>query len=61
MDEDAEGDESTPPPPSTTSPRATESDDPRQVSTAEAEAYAKECRLLFFEASAKVCSIALDV
>ncbi|WVQ82667.1 hypothetical protein IAT38_004799 [Cryptococcus sp. DSM 104549] len=30
-----------------------EGDDARQVSTAEAEAYAKECGLLFFEASAK--------
>ena len=29
-------------------------DNVRQVSTAEAEAYAKECGLLFFEASAKV-------
>ncbi|WRT64358.1 uncharacterized protein IL334_001290 [Kwoniella shivajii] len=32
---------------------ATESDDARQVPTAEAEAYAKESGLLFFEASAK--------
>ncbi|KAK8866130.1 hypothetical protein IAR55_001281 [Kwoniella newhampshirensis] len=32
---------------------ATDSDDSRQVSTAEAANYAKECGLLFFEASAK--------
>ncbi|WWC86480.1 uncharacterized protein L201_001357 [Kwoniella dendrophila CBS 6074] len=40
--------ESTPTPPVNN-----ESDDARQVSTAEAEAYAKESGLLFFEASAK--------
>jgi Ras-related protein Rab-5C len=32
-----------------------EDEDPRQVSREEAEAYAKEANLLFFEASAKVC------
>ena len=51
---DEDGEETTPPSPSLTSPKAAENDDPRQVSTAEAESYAKECRLLFFEASAKV-------
>ncbi|WVW82536.1 hypothetical protein I302_104547 [Kwoniella bestiolae CBS 10118] len=40
-------------PSSTPSPAENESDDARQVSTAEAEAYAKESGLLFFEASAK--------
>jgi GTPase SAR1 family protein len=40
-------------PASPAEPAAAESDDLRQVSTAEAEAYAKEARLLFFEASAK--------
>ncbi|ORY29353.1 putative GTPase [Naematelia encephala] len=51
---DAEGDDSTPPPPSTTAqPSSSDSDDLRQVSTAEAETYAKESSLLFFEASAK--------
>jgi Ras-related protein Rab-5C len=34
---------------------ANDSDDPRQVAFADAEAYAKESSLLFFEASAKVC------
>jgi len=58
-DEDAEeedpvDEDDVTPPPSSTSPRSTGNDDPRQVSTAEAEAYAKECHLLFFEASAKV-------
>ncbi|KAK4686042.1 hypothetical protein P7C73_g4093, partial [Tremellales sp. Uapishka_1] len=48
--ETEEDDESTPSPPAAT---PTSSDDLRQVSTAEAEAYAKECNLLFFEASAK--------
>jgi len=52
-DEDEEDEDSTPPPPSASAPAATESDDPRQVSYAEAEAYAKESSLLFFEASAK--------
>lgn len=40
-------------PASPAEPAAADSDDLRQVSTAEAEAYAKESRLLFFEASAK--------
>jgi small GTP-binding protein len=34
---------------------------PRQVPTAEAEAYAKECGLLFFEASAKTGTNVQDV
>jgi len=50
-----EDDDSTPPPPSASTPAvaAAEYDDLRQVSYAEAEAYAKEANLLFFEASAK--------
>ncbi|RSH93009.1 hypothetical protein EHS25_008457 [Saitozyma podzolica] len=40
-------------PASPAEPAAADSDNLRQVSTAEAEAYAKEARLLFFEASAK--------
>jgi len=48
QDEDA-----TPPPPSTSAQPADDSDEVRQVSYAEAEAYAKESNLLFFEASAK--------
>lgn len=43
----AEDDEDSP------SPAAPAEDDVRQVPRAEAEAYAKECGLLFFEASAK--------
>lgn len=50
---DEDGDDTTPPPPTSSSPKATENDDPRQISTAEADAYAKESRLLFFEVSAK--------
>jgi hypothetical protein len=49
-DETAADDDDTPPPPSATPAAA---DGPRQVSTAEAKAYADECGLLFFEASAK--------
>jgi len=54
-DEEAEGeDDSTPPPPSTTAATLSGDDgNTRQVSTTEAETYAKECGLLFFEASAK--------
>ncbi|WVR06077.1 hypothetical protein IAU60_003105 [Kwoniella sp. DSM 27419] len=39
--------------PAVTAAASTDSDDPRQVPRAEAEAYAKESGLLFFEASAK--------
>jgi Ras-related protein Rab-5C len=56
-DDEEEDDDATPPPPSAssaTSPISARDDgNARQVSTAEAEAYAKECGLLFFEASAK--------
>jgi Ras-related protein Rab-5C len=47
---DDEADTETAPAPTSSS----DSDDPRQVSHAEAEQYAKESSLLFFEASAKV-------
>lgn len=50
-------DDATPPPPATTPA----SDGPRQVSTAEAKAYADECGLLFFEASAKTGTNVQDV
>lgn len=50
-------DDSTPSPPAT----ASTPDGPRQVPTAEAEAYAKECGLLFFEASAKTGTNVQDV
>ncbi|CAD6590185.1 MAG: hypothetical protein TREMPRED_005629 [Tremellales sp. Tagirdzhanova-0007] len=50
--EERDEEDGSPPPPTSASVPA-ESDDPRQVSTSEAEAYAKDCRLLFFEASAK--------
>lgn len=56
-EETEEDDDATPPPPSSAKKaedvEADEGDDLRQVSTAEAEAYAKESNLLFFEASAK--------
>lgn len=60
-DESAEAgdddDDSTPSPPAA-SPTP---EGPRQVPTAEAEAYAKECGLLFFEASAKTGTNVQDV
>ena len=60
--EDDDDDETTPPPPSASSPVVKEEDDDlRQVSTAEAEAYAKESKLLFFEASAKASLISFGL
>ncbi|RSH88308.1 uncharacterized protein EHS24_000844 [Apiotrichum porosum] len=59
-DEDAPADEDedgTPPPPAA----APASEGPRQVSHAEAKAYADECGLLFFEASAKAGTNVQDV
>ncbi|OCF74021.1 rab family protein [Kwoniella mangroviensis CBS 8886] len=52
-EEEEEEEGSSEDPSATPTPNETESDDARQVSTAEAEAYAKESGLLFFEASAK--------
>jgi len=56
-DEEEDEDASPPPPSASTSgnfaARGGDEANSRQVSTAEAEAYAKECGLLFFEASAK--------
>ncbi|EIW72575.1 hypothetical protein TREMEDRAFT_66953 [Tremella mesenterica DSM 1558] len=49
VERDEEDEETTPKP-----AEKTEEGDSRQVSIAEAETYAKECGLLFFEASAKV-------
>ena len=52
--EDEEEDEDATPPPPTAESAEETSDNLRQVSSEEAEAYAKETKLLFFEASAKV-------
>ena len=51
-EEDEEDEDATPPPPADESTEET-SDNLRQVQSEEAEAYAKEAKLLFFEASAK--------
>ncbi|CAK9785041.1 ras-domain-containing protein [Cutaneotrichosporon oleaginosum] len=57
-----EGDEPAPPPADDDAEEdAPTADGPRQVPTAEAEAYAKECGLLFFEASAKTGTNVQDV
>ncbi|BEJ17643.1 hypothetical protein CspHIS471_0610440 [Cutaneotrichosporon sp. HIS471] len=55
-----EGDEAAPPADEEAEEEAP-ADGPRQVPTAEAEAYAKECGLLFFEASAKTGTKVQDV
>lgn len=52
-DEEDDDEDETTPPPTTIQSTTNDSEDLRQVSRIEAETYAKECNLLFFEASAK--------